>query len=294
MSWFSNFSLKKTGKGRSRIVKKRGASAERILFLAKRFGVSIAVFIFIGWAGSWFFMSGASSRLANYTENQILNVTANKGFRVQNILVEGRYFTDSDAVRAVINLEKNDPIFLLKPVHAQEMLEKLSWVKSAKVERRLPDTIYVGLTERTPMALWQRDQRLSLIDTEGQVLTDHKLERFKDYIVVVGDDVPARAPEFLKMLSGEPEILNKIEAAKSISGRRWDITLKSGAVVKLPETETALALSRLAKMQEEENIMDKNINVIDVRELSRITIRTKPGAVREYKASYGTSAGDSI
>lgn len=200
-------------------------------------------------------------------------------------------------MRAIINVNKGDPLFLFQPKPAQAMLEKLSWVKTVQVERRFPDTISIKLEERVPMALWQRNKRLSLIDTEGVVLTDNKLNRFKDLIVVVGDDVSERAPQFLKLLRSEPEILNKLEAAKSISGRRWDLTLKSGAIVKLPEDELVLALRRLAVMQEEENIMDKNIKVIDVRDLSRITVRTKPGAVREYKAHFvnGFSAsGDAI
>lgn len=293
MSWFSR-NASRSRKSSSRILKKRGNSAERILLWGKRFGLTIGVFIFVGWLGSWFFMSGASARLANFAHHKILEITADKGFKVANIMVEGRYYTDVDTLRAVLNIEKNDPLFLFEPEAAREMLEKLSWVKTAKVERRLPDTIYVKLKERTPMALWQRNQRLSLIDTEGMVLTDNKLGAFKNYIVLVGDDVPQRAPEFLKLLASEPEILDKVEAAKSISGRRWDITLKSGAIVKLPEEGIALALTRLSKMQEEENIMDINISVIDVRELERITIRTKPGAVREYKASFGHTSGNPI
>jgi len=145
------------------------------------------------------------------------------------------------------------------------------------------------------MAIWQRNKRLSLIDTEGVVLTDRKLKRFKDFIIVVGDDVPERAGDLFTLLGSEPEVYANIEAAKSISNRRWDLVLKSGAVVKLPEEEVALALRRLAVMQEDENIMDKNIKVIDVRELNRITVRTKPGAVREYKAGFQSpAAGDAI
>lgn len=287
MSWFSRKS-KRGRKSASRIVKKRGSSAERIIFWSKRLGLVFGIFIFIGWLGSWFFMSGASTRLADWSHNKILAFTADKGYRVANIMVEGRDHTDVDTLKAIINIKKDDPLFLFEPDSARDMLEKLSWVKSAKVERRLPDTIYVKLEERTPMALWQRNQRLSLIDTEGEVLTDSGLEEFKNYIVLVGDDVPERAPEFLQLLSSEPKILSKVEAAKSVSGRRWDVTLKSGAVVKLPEEEVELALSRLSKMQDEENIMDKDIQVIDVRELARITVRTKPGAVREYKASFST------
>jgi cell division protein FtsQ len=238
-------------------------------------------------------MSGASTKLANWTQNKALNITADKGFQVANILVEGREYTDVDALRAIINVNKGDPLFLFQPEPARAMLEKLSWVKSVQVERRFPDTIFINLKERTPMALWQRNKRLSLIDTEGVILTDDKLSRFKDLIVVVGDDVPERAPEFLALLKSEPQILRKLEAVKSISGRRWDLTLKSGATVKLPEEEVALSLRRLVAMQEKENIMDKNVKVIDVRDLTRITVRTKPGAVREYKANFAKTSGAS-
>jgi cell division protein FtsQ len=288
MSWFSkhNASSRRKGAGRSRILKKRGGSAERIILWSKRFGLVLGIVVFVGWLGSWFFMSGASIKLTNWAQDKVLTASANKGFKVANIFVEGREYTDVDALKAIVNINKGDPLFLFQPAPARAMLEKLSWVKTVQVERRLPDTIFIKLEERIPMALWQRNKRLSLIDTEGAVLTDNKLSRFKDLVVAVGDDVPERAPAFLKLLQSEPQILSKLEAIKSISGRRWNLILKSGAIVKLPENEIVLALRRLAVMQEEENIMDKNIKVIDVRDLARITVRTKPGAVREYKANF--------
>jgi cell division protein FtsQ len=294
MPWFSRKS-KARPKSRSRIVKKRGSSAERILIFLKRSGIAIGAIVFIGWLGAWFFMSGASTTLAHWAQNKTLDYTADKGFRLANIYVEGRHYSDADAILAILNVEKHDPIFMVEPDAAREMLEKISWIKTAKVERQLPDSLYVKIEERTPMAIWQRDKNLSLIDTEGVVLTDKNLGRFKDFIILVGDDVPQRAPDLFKLLASEPEIYNKIEAAKSISNRRWDLVLKSGAIVKLPEEEVPLALRRLAKMQEDENILDKNIKSIDVRELTRITVRTKPGAVREYKANFQISPnGDAI
>lgn len=231
-------------------------------------------------------MSGASERVGLWVEDKALSIAADTGFKVENILVEDRRFTDVDALMAIINIEKGDSLFSFKPDSARDMIQKLSWVKSAQVERRLPDTIYIGLTERVPMALWQRHKRLSLIDTDGVILTDHKLERFKDLVIVVGKEIPSKAPDFLKLLEAEPIIRSRVEAATLISNRRWDLTLESGAVVKLPEKGTVLALRRLAAMQKDEGLLDKNVKVIDVRELSRITVRTKPGAVHEYKADY--------
>lgn len=231
-------------------------------------------------------MSGASARFGDWTENKILAITADAGFQVKNILVEGRHYTDADAIRAIVNVNKDDPLFLFKPAPAQEMIEKLSWVETAQVERRLPDTVYIGLEERVPLALWQRNKRLSLIDSQGVVLTDQNLNRFKDFIIVVGDDVSDKAPSFIRLLQAEPELFRRVESAKLISSRRWDIKLKNGVTVKLPEEDLPLALTRLSAMHAEEKLLDKDIKVIDVREPTRITVRTKPGAALEYKTGY--------
>ena len=291
MSWFNRKS-----KRRSTILKRRGVTAERLIFIARRFGIALAAFVLIGWFGAWFFMSDASTRTAEWANQKVLGITADAGFQVKDILVEGRRYTDAEALKAIINTEKGDPIFGFNPSDAQKMISRISWVRSVQVERRFPGTIYVKLQERTPMALWQRDKRLSLIDTEGEVLTDHKIDRFKDYIVVVGGEVPTHAPEFLKLLISEPEIVSKIDAANLKSGRRWDLVLKSGAVVKLPEEDLVLAFRRLAQMHEEKQILDKDVKTIDVREPARILVRTHPGAVQQYQAGYQktNTDGDAI
>ena len=236
-------------------------------------------------------MSGASTRFGGWAEQKFYDVTADIGFDVQNILVEGRRYTDADALKAIINLDQGDALLSLKPNEVKSQLEKLSWVRSVHVERRFPQTVYIGLTERQPMALWQRQKRLSLIDENGVILTEHKLDRFKDYIILTGADVPEHAYAFLRQLQAQAGIQKRVEAATLISGRRWDLKLKNGVIVKLPEEETALALSRLALMQEQENLMDQDVNVIDVREQTRITVRTKPGAVKEYATKFFKTGG---
>jgi len=131
MSWFNWRKSRSTKrKTASRIVKKRGSSAEKIIFFAKRFSVVLGIFIFIGWLGAWFFMSDASSRLGEWANNKVLDITASKGFEVTDIYIKGRQYTDVDAVRAIINIEKGDPLLMFDPDAAQVMLEKLSWVKA--------------------------------------------------------------------------------------------------------------------------------------------------------------------
>jgi cell division protein FtsQ len=282
-------SRKTRGTRRSSILKRRSSQADWIIYWSRRIGIYGGLIVFVLWVGAWLVLSGTAQRSVHTAYNKAIEQAGKAGFSVQNILVEGRIYTDAETIRAITNLQKGDPIFAFDPQEAQNMLEKLSWVRSVHVERRLPDTVYIGLTERRPLALWQRQKRLSLIDADGIVLTDHKLERFKELIVVTGKDVPQRTAALIALLSAEPEIKKHVEAAALIGGRRWDLTLKSGAVVKLPEQEMEFALRRLAVMHEQEELLTKNVKTIDVREDSRMTVRTHPGAVQEYKAGYHAS-----
>ncbi len=243
------------------------------------------------WAVFWFALSDIPSRILSAAQNKVIALTADAGFSVRNILVEGRVNTDPDILKAIINLEKGDPLFSFSPDAAQQMIQKISWVKNVHVERRLPDTVYVQIEERRPLALWQREGKLHLIDEEGIVLSEQDLTPFKNLIVLVGDDVPYHVREFMDILFSEPLVRERVASAVRIGKRRWDLHLASGAIAKLPEDDAVIALRRLSMAQEEEKLLDKEVQTIDVREVDRVVVRTAPGAVREYKAGYKSQSG---
>lgn len=239
-------------------------------------------------------MSGALDRVHNGLQHKAYVTLADAGFRVENILVEGRAEVDAEVLRAIINLERGDPIFAFDPAETREMIERLSWVREAHVERRLPNTVYVGLVERTPVALWQHKNKLRVIDPEGVTLTDKLSVNQKSLPIVVGEYANEQAYDLLVMLNAEPGIQKLVEAATWVGDRRWDLALKNDMVVRLPEMDIGLALSRLTQAQEQDKILDKDLSVIDLREKDRITVRTRPGAVQEYQASFDSAKGDNI
>jgi len=273
----------KRGTRRSTIRKRRTGKKALALLWLRRFGLSLGALVFLGWAGSWFFLSEADTKTAAWARQKSLDVTADMGFTVKNILVEGRVNSDADVLLAIINVEKGDPLFSFDPDEARKLIERITWVKTAHVERRLPDTIYIVLEERKPLALWQRDKKLTLIDEDGEVLTDHNLKRFKDLVIIAGRNAPRHAPELLELLAVEPTLYNRVESASRVGGRRWDLKLDGGIAVKLPEDDIGFALRRLA-MGQEDGLLDKDIVSVDLREPDRMIVRTRPGKVQEYKA----------
>lgn len=265
---------------------RRTGRAAIAIALAKRFGKILALLVFVGWLGAWFFLGDADTKTAEWTRQSVLNTTADAGFRVENILVEGRVNTDVDVLKGLINIEKGDPLFSFHPVEAKNLIERISWVRSVRVERRWPDTVYIGLSERRPLALWQHDKKLKLIDEDGAVITDYNLARFEDLIMVTGAEAWKHAPELLALLDAEPEVRSRVESATWIGNRRWDVKMKSGTIVKLPEEDTGFALKRLAVAQAEDGLLDMGTTRIDVREIDRIVVRNGPGKVHEYKAGF--------
>jgi cell division protein FtsQ len=276
---------------RRSVIRKRTRSTIMMNWL-RRFGLVLIGGVAIAWVGAWFFMSGAFTRSAEWTQNKTLAITVDMGFTVENILVEGRANADPEVILGLVGLEKGDPLFALDLAETQKKMEQVTWVKHARIERRLPDTVYIGLQEHTPLALWQKDKKLSLLAEDGSIISTENLARFGDLVIVIGEDAPAQAPALLADLAAEQSLLNRIRAASWVGERRWDLTLKSGAVVKLPEADMGLALRRLGQAQEEDKLLDKDVTSIDLREPGRIVVSPRAGAAQEYKA--GLKAGNNI
>ncbi|MCC6598536.1 MAG: FtsQ-type POTRA domain-containing protein [Alphaproteobacteria bacterium] len=263
---------------------------------ARRFGFALVLVGGLIWLGAWLTLNGTLGRGKDWMENKILMASADMGFAVENILVDGRVYTNPQILMAIVNVGKGDPLFSFDPRAAQALISKIGWVESASVERRWPDTIYIGLKERKPMALWQDEKTLKLLDSNGTVITADRLERFGGLPVVAGPDAPAHAAALLAGLRAEPVLQPYIAYARRLGERRWDLVLKGGVIVRLPEEDLGLALRRLASAQEENSILEKDIVSIDLRESGRLVVQTKPGAVEEYKASLKIEAktGSSI
>lgn len=162
------------------------------------------------------------------------------------------------------------------------MVERINWVKTAHVERRLPDTLYVYIQERTPLALWQDGNDLQLIDTDGNTITRHELSNFKDLILVTGKDAAKHAPALIATLKTTPLIHEMTDTAVRQGERRWDLHLRNGIKVKLPAEDIAFAVNVLQKEQQETKLLDKDIEIIDLRTSGRLIVKTRTGDAKSY------------
>ncbi|HET8729003.1 MAG TPA: cell division protein FtsQ/DivIB [Alphaproteobacteria bacterium] len=252
---------------------------QRLIRLGLPGAAAAAVLMF----GVWAFVSGWAERTATEVGDGFIRMTVDAGFSLQEVLVTGRSQTDKAELLAALGVGRGDPILRFDPKAAQGSILALPWIKTATVERRLPDTIFIRLEERRPMALWQNDRRLKVIDQDGQVLTEEGLSAYADLPMIVGPDAPEHAPEFLALLAGNPTIAERVEAAVRVGGRRWDLKLENGVDIRLPEDGVEAALTQLSDMAAVSALFERDIIAIDLRITDRLVIQTSPFAAERRR-----------
>lgn len=230
--------------------------------------------------------SGTVERVAGQMKWKMIAVSENFGFTVREILVVGRKETSKKVLRQAVQLVRGAPILAFDQLAAKERLEALPWIRSASVERKLPDTVLINILERRPLALWQYRGRFSLIDYEGKVILRKNLERFSNLLLVVGEDAPQYAADLFQILSTQPEMMAMVSAAVRVGGRRWNLRMENGIDIQLPEKNPSSAWDRLAQYQRVHNILARDIEVLDFRLPDRMTIKSTPP-----KAGKGAGAG---
>jgi cell division protein FtsQ len=199
--------------------------------------------------------------------------------RVQDIQIDGRQNTPEKLLLAALGVKLGDPILGFSVEAARQRIESLSWVDHVAVERRLPGTIWVALTERRPFAIWQDQGKFLLIDRDGQTVTNEDVAAFGELPLVVGDGAPAFAAAMLDLLTTFPDIHDHVAALVRVGQRRWNLQLKNGMTVMLPEGHEEAALKRLHDLQSSQALLDRPLMSIDMRLPDRLAVRTKQGAV---------------
>ena len=75
--------------------------------------------------------------------------------------------------------------------------------------------------------------------------------------------------------------------------RRWDVVLDRDQVIQLPEQGAVAALERVIALDEAEDMLGRDLAVIDMRIPGRPTLRMAPGAVDEFRRIKSLEIGGS-
>lgn len=200
------------------------------------------------------------------------------GFEVKRVEVTGIDRMERLTVYAIALDQHSMAMPLVDLDKVRDQLLNYGWIKDARVSRRLPDTLVVDIVERKPAAIWQHNQKLSMIDKEGVILEPLKPDQpAPELPLLIGKDANLEAVRLGKLMDQAPALKPMLASASWIGNRRWDLQFQSGEVLALPEGDdsAAKALLRFARIDGVRRLLGRGFVRFDMRDPTKFVARIK-------------------
>lgn len=202
------------------------------------------------------------------------------GFRIVSVALAGQHHISREDVLAAAGVTDTTSLLFLDVEQTRERLKSNPWIADATVLKLYPGELQIGIREREAFALWQKNGQVSVIADDGTVLEPYVAPRLIELPLVVGRGAETRAKEFLALLDRYPDLRASVRATVLVGERRWNLRLKNGIDVRLPETDIAPALERLVALDKEKTLTTRDIVAIDLRLPDRVTVRLSEAAAQ--------------
>ena len=221
------------------------------------------------------FLAGLLYSSIDKINKEFYQTTANLGFIVKNVTVEGQHYTSSEELSKAIKIKSGMPIFSISLQDLKTRLEALEWIKHVIVERILPDNIHISIVERKPIALGQKDRKLYLIDDEGAIINEKNLKEYLHLPIIIGDGAEIYASSLIEMLKTEPDLFKHITSITRVSERRWNLKFNNGLEIKMPELNIERAWKIVINLYKKQELFKPDIAAIDLRIPNKIFVEKK-------------------
>ncbi len=249
-------------------------------YLPRRVGITATAMLLLGSAGFGIVKGGHLQEFIT-TVSDARNALANSaGFRITSVVINGRKQLSQDEVLGIGGVNGRSSLLFLDAEAVRDRLKADPWIAEATVLKLYPGRLQIDITERKAFALWQEAGRLSVIADDGAVLEPYVSRRFLSLPLVVGKGAETRARDFLALLARYPQVNSVTKAAIFVGERRWNLRLKDGLDIRLPEQDVGNALAALSRLDKEDKLFSRDIVAVDMRLPDRLVVQLSDDAAK--------------
>ena len=256
-----------------------------------KFDIALTIFVLLGAA----LLGSARGGQLDGVEAQMSRagdwLARSVGLGVAVVTVSGATHMREPRILAIAGIDASRSLPLFDVAQAKARLEADPLVKQASVRKLYPNQIVIEIVERTPYAVWQKDGDVSAIAADGAPIDEVSDSRYGDLPFVVGEGANGRVREFVGLLDAMDELKPRVEAGVLVGQRRWNLRLKSGLDVKLPEDNPQAAIAELLRLQHQSRILEKDAMALDFRVPGRVFVRLTEDAAAAWTEGHPARKG---
>jgi cell division protein FtsQ len=240
--------------------------------LGIRVGVPFALAFSVG--ALWLADEGRRAAIAGAYADIRTSIQERPEFMVTMIAVDGASGPVDRAIRQMLPVELPVSSFQLDLEAMRATVEQIDAVASAELHVRKGGVLQVTVVERQPEILWRSAYGLEMLDRTGhRVATLLDRSARPELPVIAGDGADARVDEALKLFAAAGPLGPRVRGLVRIGERRWDVVLDRDQRILLPEDEPVTALQRVAALDNAQDMMGRDLTIVDMRNPARPTVR---------------------
>lgn len=219
----------------------------RNLFLNTKFMFLLATLILFG----YFTIDLSLNDLIK--NNGVIN-TEKLSFNVKKILVLNNDRVSQKEIIKLSKVKKGNVLMDYDIFEIKNNLEQHPWIKDVSVQRILPDTLKISVVENKPIAILKDSRHHYLVNECGERL-EKVTDKFEiaNYIELRGKNAEKKYYELIEDLYSFRSVYENIDQLEFKGQRRWNVILKNGSCIKLPEEGVKESL----KFASEKQIVDE-------------------------------------
>ena len=164
------------------------------------------------------------------------------------------------------------------------VIETLDAVESAEVRVLSGGMLEIAAVERAPVVVWRDGDALRLIDGEGHRVAEIARRSARgDLPLIVGMGAESEVGEVINLVDVIAPVADRLRGFVRVGERRWDVVLDRGQTIMLPEYGAVTALRRVIALHQAEDLLSRDVTVVDMRNGERPVLRLTDEAIAELR-----------
>ncbi len=195
-------------------------------------------------------------------------------FMLSALSIQGSSDSLNAEIREILGLNFPISSFDLDLADLRNRVLSLPPVETAEVRLEGGSILHVKVKEKVPALLLKDDTGIHVLNKNGDYIRPLLSNEYGSKLpVITGEGAQKAAAEAFILFSALYDKLDEVRGLVLVGGRRWNIVLKSGQVIMLPEKKSEQAVQKILILDKAEKILSRDIAVFDFRLPYRITLR---------------------
>ncbi len=243
----------------------------------------LPAFLIVFAVGIYLSDSGRREAIAGKAEAVVRSVQERPEFMVRLMSIEGASPDLATAIRSAVPVRFPVSSFDLDLESMRQTVAGLDAVASADLRIKPGGVLELRVSERAPSVLWRGPDGLVMLDETGHPVAgiNSRLERL-DLPVIAGAGADKAVPEALALIEAAQPVAPRLRGLVRMGERRWDVVLDNGQRILLPEDGAVEALERVMALAIAEDMLSRDVSVVDMRFTARPTLRLAPKPAGQF------------